>query len=329
MTKNLYLFLISNFYFLFSFSQNLVPNPSFEIYDTCPDNENLVEYATGWSNYGGSPDYHNSCSSNPQFSVPDNWGGFQQAATGNAYCGISTYCYLNSSTSDSREFIGIQISTLEVGKKYNVSFKASLGVNEWPAPDWNCATNNLGILFSIVPFDINIPLDIKNFAHIYSDSIISDSMNWTLISGNFIADSAYQYMAIGNFFDDASTDTLKIFNQQFNIYYCCSYYYIDDIIVEKDTTIDTTAISESAFSQNISSIYPNPFSEKITIEFSFFQISEITVDLIDLFGKKIKSIQTNNTKKIEIFRDELPCGIYFLSVSSSSKVHYQKIIITD
>ena len=55
------------FAFLFFASQlkaqvNLVPNPSFEEYDTCPDLLDRVQYATHWMNFGNSPDYYNSCS---------------------------------------------------------------------------------------------------------------------------------------------------------------------------------------------------------------------------------------------------------------------------
>jgi hypothetical protein len=45
---------------------NLVPNPSFEIYSTCPDNisgtqDDQVSKATGWSSWIKTPDYYNVC----------------------------------------------------------------------------------------------------------------------------------------------------------------------------------------------------------------------------------------------------------------------------
>jgi hypothetical protein len=38
--------------------------------------------------------------------------------------------------------------------------------------------------------------------------VITDTANWTLVSGSFVADSAYRYIVLGNFFDDAHTDTV-------------------------------------------------------------------------------------------------------------------------
>lgn len=62
MQKFIFIFsflLIANF----SFAQvNLVPNPSFESYSTCPDGSSQLYKATPWFNPAlGSPDYFNVC----------------------------------------------------------------------------------------------------------------------------------------------------------------------------------------------------------------------------------------------------------------------------
>lgn len=94
--------LLSSFV-LFSFfaktQLNLVPNPSFEIYDTCPYNEFNPVYsgvdaicrAIPWFqhnspnpyNCGGSTDFFHACNG----SVPLNIDGFQNARTGFGYAG--------------------------------------------------------------------------------------------------------------------------------------------------------------------------------------------------------------------------------------------------
>jgi hypothetical protein len=99
----LILFLIM--YTTFVAGQNLVNNPSFEQYDSCPNpNTNICEISYlnlyGWQTYCRSPDYYNSCSITPFLcSVP--WTGigcvspgaygcgtYQLAASGNAFCGL-------------------------------------------------------------------------------------------------------------------------------------------------------------------------------------------------------------------------------------------------
>src|ERR1035437_7061145 len=70
--------------------QNIVPNPSFEIHDSCPTGVTQIDRSTGWCSYGQTPDYFNSCNNN-QVSVPGNYAGYQNALTGNAYSGFLTY----------------------------------------------------------------------------------------------------------------------------------------------------------------------------------------------------------------------------------------------
>src|SRR5687768_8248495 len=82
------------FFVLFSvllFSQNLVPNGSFEDTVSCPDNPGQVSRSVGWTNYSGSVDYYNSCASAGFVSTPENIYGYQNPADGNAYIGIVTY----------------------------------------------------------------------------------------------------------------------------------------------------------------------------------------------------------------------------------------------
>jgi len=94
-----------------------------------------------------------------------------------------------------------------------------------------CATNKTGVLFSTVPYSYSNPPPRNNFAHIYTDSIITDTAGWTTISGTFVADSAYEYIIIGNFFDNSHTDTL-LFD---SLTFCVPYYYIDDVCVAIDS----------------------------------------------------------------------------------------------
>ena len=129
-------------------AQNLVPNPSFESFTQCPTNSGQINFASDWINFAITPDYYNSCATNAGFSVPNNFAGYQQAANGNAYSGTHNKELPNINL---REYIGIQLSdSLEIGKKYVVSFKASLSLGGIFKA--NCATNNMGALFTTYLF---------------------------------------------------------------------------------------------------------------------------------------------------------------------------------
>ncbi len=214
-------FILFSGFYISVFAQNIVPNPSFEDYSFCPNYSGQVYKAIGWSSYGNSPDYFNLCSSSILVSVPNNSFGNQCATTGNGYCGFYSYVPFNNY----REFIGIQLtSQLCIGEKYYISFKINV------ADNFNCATNKLGVLFSTIHYNDTIIAPINNFAHFFIDSIIIDSINWTNISGSFVADSAYQYIIIGNFFDNLNTDSI-LFSGNF----CNSYYFVDNICVSIDS----------------------------------------------------------------------------------------------
>src|SRR5260221_14559404 len=94
----------------------------------------------------------------------------------------------------------------------------------------------MGVMFSTVPYDIFNPTPMTNNATLYTNSIINDTVNWTMIFGSFIADSAYNYIILGNFFDNNHTDTLMITTGFFN----ASYYYLDDICVSTDSLFTAT-----------------------------------------------------------------------------------------
>lgn len=289
----------------FSFGQNLVPNPSFEDTVSCPWNSSQVYKAVSWDAYGGSPDYFHSCS--PQltdFSVPYNWGGYQPAASGNAYCALGTFAPI---LPNHREIIGAQlITSMGIGTKYFISFQACLSYSE-PILAY-IATDKLGALFTTTS-QTWLPTPIlNNFAHVFTDSIITDSINWTRISGSFVADSAYQHIRIGNFFDSINTDTI-VFTQDTSSF---AYYYIDDVCVSTDSTYcanySFTSIHNIEYETSFR-IYPNPTTGTFTVQGT---VTEIQV--YDLFGRLL--LRSN---KEQIDMSSYPAGIYMVRVGEATR----------
>lgn len=310
---------------------NLVPNPSFENYSTCPDNENQVDYSTGWSNFLLTPDYYNSCSSNSNYSTPSNQRGYQVPATGSAYAGFFGYWspYLMGD-SNIREHIACQLSSpLNIGQKYYVSIRMSLttGING------GCACSHLGAKFTTSSFAIygtdslSSPL-VDNSAHVYYPNVISDTLNWTTISGSFVADSAYQYMVLGNFFMDSQVDTLLI-GDTTGAPSCYAYYYVDDICVSTDS-MQCAVASVQELTLEDATVYPNPFTDKLMIKLKGVgAINEFSV--YDMYGNKqkvdITEINYSNHTIINMERGDLKSGIYFLTIKYWDNRLFQKKII--
>lgn len=307
-------------------AQNLVPNPSFEDTIACPNGNSQIDKAVGWSSFGGSPDYYNSCSPWLCCSVPVNNYGYQYAATGNAYCGMVAYVEVGPPFGG-REVIGKELSApLVIGQKYYVSIKVSSTVNVYET----CyASSKMGVLFSTVAYDDTTPPLINNFAHIYTDFIITDTVNWTNISSSFIADSAYKYIIIGNFFDDINTDTISIgYGYCDSLNYYASYYYIDDICVSVDSVTCNSGTSIYEYNvQNIINIFPNPSKGKINLQINSSYHKNVTASIYNLLGELTGEYNIQLSDKI-INLKNLPDGLYIVKVKIGNQIYIQKLIIS-
>ncbi|HRG59409.1 MAG TPA: hypothetical protein PK323_10660, partial [Bacteroidia bacterium] len=185
-------------------AQNLVPNPCFDLNNACPNQIGQIDKADGWSVWGGTADYFHSCAnvSNPIFGTPNNNRGYRTPRSGEAYVGLFTHSVFEN---NGREFIGRALSSPMIpGTTYYVSMfvcKADVAVV-------GHSTNNIGVRFSTVSYSLVNPDTALNNAHVWSTVVVNDTMNWTKISGSFIADSAYTFIGIGNYFSDSATSII-------------------------------------------------------------------------------------------------------------------------
>lgn len=204
------------------FSQNLVPNPSFETYSACPTSSSQLTNATPWNNAKNSPEYLNLCSSSIYSDVPSSFFGFQNANTGQAYGGGICYgSFASSYLADLREYLYVPLTTpLTIGQTYYLSFYTNLVDNS------EYAVNRVGMQFCT---GLNSNFPINNIAHLSSAAVISDKVNWTNVTGSFVATSAFNAVMLGNFFTDANT-TVTFVGSSVDIGYN-AYYIFDDVYV--------------------------------------------------------------------------------------------------
>lgn len=296
---------------------NLVPNPSFEDTLSCPTAQQQVYKAVGWTTCRAYPSYFNKCALS-SVSVPNNDGGYQDAATGKAYMGLYSSFPISASN---REYIGRPLSSpLIVSTKYYVSMKVTLSMID-SALGHSRATNKLGALFSTVAFSFSNPAPTNNFAHFYTNTVISDTLNWTIIKGSFISDSAYQYINIGNFFDNNNTTIVTICNEN---NYAGAYYYIDDVCVSTDSMqCNTIARLGDNDVTNKIELYPNPTSDQVFIRINNFSPSGY-LRLSNSVGQII--INNPNFEGRQVDLNNLPKGMYFIELTVDGKKYYQKII---
>ena len=168
--KILFTFLIINCAVLIG-QTNLVPNPSFEIHDTCPTTADQMSRAMYWSSYCESPDYFNSCAPVGGMSVPYNPVGYQKAVYGNAYAGFVTW-QTKQAAPNYREIIGAPLTTtLTIGTKYYFSFFVSNAGTQ----NYTVGSNNVGVRFSTVSYSKSDTAPVNNIANYHTSIRILSS----------------------------------------------------------------------------------------------------------------------------------------------------------
>ncbi|MBS1581186.1 MAG: hypothetical protein JST66_03200 [Bacteroidetes bacterium] len=214
-------------------AQNLVPNPSFEEYTECPSYYGEWFKIDNWFTGFATPDYFHMCDGSDFVGVPRNVFGYQQPATGQAYCGIWGYSAAGPGFG-LHELLGIRLNEpLIVGETYWASVKVSWTTGH-PFKETNAgfASNKLGLflsLDSLVGEQGWLPW--PGGAQVYTEQIITDSVGWTTIAGHFTADAPYVFLYVGNVFGDDQTQVIRIQDGTDDF----SYYYVDDVCLSMDS----------------------------------------------------------------------------------------------
>jgi len=186
-------------------SINIIKNPNLEDYTCCPNNMALIDCATFWTQPlpQSTSEYFNTCGIDSLL-FPNLLTFFQHAYFGNGYAGICTFTYnpLADPPWDYREYVQ---GTLSVPLQPNQCYYCEFWVKCW---NWEnlvpyCANDALGIYFSDTlpkktssdPMAMIFPSQINNA----TGRIISDTANWTKVSGSFIASGGEKFFTVGNF----------------------------------------------------------------------------------------------------------------------------------
>ena len=227
----------------FLFSQNLIHNGDFEIYDVCPNAISLptdlqIEHCLGWySPTTGTSDYFNACDIDV-VSVPNNSVGYQVPFSGNAYIGLIPIYNVANDFGFWSEYVQTKlVSPLVNNKTYEFSFYINVANynNDY-------ALNSFGAYFSkqaIAKSDFKPFTNILPQVKYTENSFISDTINWINIKGEFKAEGGEEYLTIGFFGDTLNFDTLcNYIDFPCDFSQFVTYYYVDNCqLVEKENQI--------------------------------------------------------------------------------------------
>jgi hypothetical protein len=287
---------------------NLVPNPSFEDFISCPTAQDQIDNCQDWySPTTGSPDYFNECGSGAG-GVPQNGFGWQYARTGTGYAGGEVGSFSGSNT---REYIQTQlISTLEAGSHYEVSFWVSLGDSSLKACD------HIGAYLSETAISLSDATNLPYVPQVVSQDgiMISDNSDWIEIVDTIVANGGENYITIGVFADDAEVNWIPVSGG----WSAAPHYYYDDVSVNKVGTVGI----ENMISSGIDMLLQN---DGLVLVKSTSTITNL--ELISATGAVVYALTnpSDNTKTLNL--SEFQSGTYFLFVRN--EFEHKKYLINN
>ncbi len=210
-----------------------MPNPGFEVYDTCPFNESNITYsginticlATPWfqpyfpnsteDNCGGSlSDFFHDCAGQ----LPYTFAGYQHPHYGFGYSAIVTL-WPSESQDNSLEYLEVELlQSLVKNKKYCVKWVSNLADVSMAAHNRVGAYFSKDTLFQFGSWD-RIPV----FPQIENSALVTDTENWVPFHQSFIAEGGERYMTVGNFYPKTNVEYQILSNLSI-----WAYYYFDD-----------------------------------------------------------------------------------------------------
>lgn len=216
---------------IYSMAQiNLVQNPSFEIYSSCPNNTTQIKKAIGWDTLkaggGFGADYYNACGTPNAYSVPNNIEIYQNARTGGAYVNVVSFY---TAFGDQREYFQTKLlKKLQNNTNYCVTMYVNLTNRS------TCAIDQLGAYFddgsvNAPPGSMVVNGTINPQVSNPSGNFITDTLNWTKIQGIFVANGTEEYLSLGNFKPATLTNTISVSS---DIYKHASYFFDDISVIE-------------------------------------------------------------------------------------------------
>ena len=235
------------------------------------------------------------------------------AHSGVAYSGI--YLYIAPPTNEAREYLEAPLTSPLIA---NACYHFEMYVSLLDQACFN--THSIGVYFSnvaITGVPNYYPLPFTPQVTNPSTNVF-DTLNWTLVSGNYTASGGETHIIIGNFNNDASTSLTPVGCT--NIW-LSSYVLVDDVSLSACTGINQAASGTPGFV-----IYPNPADDLVQVSGLKIKDDEKTELLIvDAEGRIIvKQNISHQSSAVNI--KSLKAGIYFIEINNSTAVFRKKFL---
>ena len=230
-------FLFFFFFFISSigFSQNIIPNGSFEEFTKCPTRFSSEGLSTWYSPTLGTPDYFNTCSKN-NCGIPENWTGSSLSKSGKAYMGLVLLSNLPNSAesyriNNSREYFQVKLlKPLEKGESYCFTMYLK------PSTLSHYNVDQVGVHFSKEKVKAQGFDQIIVKPQLNNNNQIIQGNKWTKFCSTFKAKGGEEYLTLGNFEYATKTRYKGVMipkDQRKEYMEGLAYYLFDDLSLTK------------------------------------------------------------------------------------------------
>ena len=295
--------------------QRLIENGDFETRtillsgDTaCPSMGGGIAGCEAWGSARGSVDYLHACANSVNGSergVPNNIFGYQDdAGDGQAYVHITCYAEIYS---NAREYLWIELSdSLTENMRYHFQFQLSL------ADSSNYAIDNIGALFSKENprawekedfFEQQPQIESKGRS-------LSNAEEWETIEGEFVAEGGELFLTIGTYVEDSQLSIQRLNSYGPEPYYWeASLYYIDEVELD---AIGFLGVEAERLVKT--SLFPNPTSGQLTLEYRSIDGKDLQWVITDLQGRVLHAQPLIGLEGKAYLEVDVADGIYMSTI---------------
>jgi hypothetical protein len=91
-----------------------------------------------------------------------------------------------------------------------------------------------------------------------------------------------------------------------------------------------TGVIELSSDQRVK-LYPNPFTDQLTVDYSINSVSDVTISIYNTYGQKIGVIESKRSQvagnhRVQVNTGDFDQGLYFLRIDTKDYSQLKRII---
>ena len=226
----------------------------------------------------------------------------------------------------------------EAGNLFDVFANAELTrINVGISPSTVQGASIFAKLYSIDPTTGDFILEDQTDYYTIEALDLGQTLSLPLLGGSFVLNAGETYLVVaGSDGDGGQSNDIVLFNAgnsdpQTSFFYDYTdltwYYTTNTPVVQMDFT--PLSINESTLFTNVT-VYPNPANDKLNIDFTIENVTDISVEIFDVAGKTVATKAMANaakgTQSLGFDTADFASGVYTVTIESTNGKLTRKFI---